>query len=531
MKLNEINLEREEEEEEEEENEEKENVEQKAKNVTKQKKEKKEKEENEDNEENENEENEKNEENENEENEKNEENENEENEKNEEKENEENEYEEKEEEENDNNKNKMINSEEGASKEGKKQFKKKSFICIIIPIILIVGVLLMILIIILSMISNSKKNKSLFSLTNSILGKKNNLYQDELNTLYNFEGKVNVMRFINEKVNNNSNSYSSSSSFSSTSSNSSSSSTSGDIHINLGFCEKNINNVLNHLGSVLYKAEKSNTFLHIHMMNADTLNYDTVLKLKNMIYKINNNTEIIVYNASQALKDFKIREGYTSKFSNDYAKLYAFKVLHKIPKILFLDIENIMVQKDLSELFNKDMNDVYGRGISDYPSLKNPSSSFEWLDKFLFDKSEYINGGVILVNLELCQKDDFYNKAVELNNGQDFYTKTEEPAQDILNILMKRKIEFFHPKFNKINYYENPEDKSDETKWYPWVSEFMKLSEKNNHFYTKQELIEADQDPVIINYSFDKQLNKESKKYREDISFYSNLLKDSSSSS
>ena len=59
----------------------------------------------------------------------------------------------------------------------------------------------------------------------------------------------------------------------------------------------------------------------------------------------------------------------------------------------------------------------------------------------------------------------------------------------------------------------------------------MKLSEKNNHFYTKQELIEADQDPVIINYSFDKQLNKESKKYREDISFYSNLLKDSSSSS
>ena len=43
---------------------------------------------------------------------------------------------------------------------------------------------------------------------------------------------------------------------------------------------------------------------------------------------------------------------------------------------------------------------------------------------------------------------------------------------------MRKKIEFFHPKYNKINYYENPEDKSDETKWYSWVIETLKIGEK-----------------------------------------------------
>lgn len=84
-----------------------------------------------------------------------------------------------------------------------------------------------------------------------------------------------------------------------------------------------------------------------------------------------------------------------------------------------------------------------------------------------------MNGGVVLINLALCQEDGFYDKAIQLNND-DFYTKTEEPAQDILNVLMRKKIEFFHPKYNKINYYENPEDKSDETKWYSWVIETLK---------------------------------------------------------
>ena len=51
-------------------------------------------------------------------------------------------------------------------------------------------------------------------------------------------------------------------------------------------------------------------------MDADTFSCDSLVKLRNMIYKINNNTEIKIYNASPALKDFKIKEDSIKKFGS-----------------------------------------------------------------------------------------------------------------------------------------------------------------------------------------------------------------------
>jgi lipopolysaccharide biosynthesis glycosyltransferase len=335
---------------------------------------------------------------------------------------------------------------------------------------------------------------------------KKNKINDELINAYNTIGEINIIKYFEETINQRSYSIPDTSQFT-------------NIHFNIGFNEKNIDTTIKHIASILYRS-KENSFLHLHMMDADTFTCESLLKLKNMIYKINNKTEIIIYNAAQALKDFKIKDGATEKFSKEYAKLYAFKIIKNVQKIIFLDGDDCMVQKDLSELYNLDMNDIYVRGISEDPSIKNPS---DWLDKYLPDKSHYINGGVLLVNIELCQKEDFYNKAIQLNN-EEFYTKTEDPAQDILNVLMRKKIEFFHPKYNKINFYENNEDKNDENKWYPWVSQTLKLSEKNNHFYSKEELMEADNDPVIIHYAWDAQLNKVIKKYEEDKNTFATLV-------
>jgi hypothetical protein len=356
-----------------------------------------------------------------------------------------------------------------------------------------------------------RKIKSIFSKSNS---NSMDSYDDEdndkigevLKNIYNNIGEINIMKFSDEQIDKKSYSIPDSTNYS-------------HIHINLGFSENNINTVLKHLSSALYHSSKS-TFLHIHMMDADTFHYSSMKKLKNMILKINNNTEIIVYNASQAISKFKIREDSIPKFLKDYAELAAFKLIKNVQKIIFLDTENCMVQKDLTELYNLDLTDIYGRGVPEVPSLKN---QVDWLDKYLFDKSHYMNGGVVLINLALCQEDGFFDKAVQLNNDE-FYTKTEEPAQDILNVLMRKKIEFFNPKYNKINYYEKPEDKSDETKWYSWVIETLKVGEKYNHFYSKEDLIKADEDPFIIHYAWEKQLNKTVKKYEEDKSFYAKLL-------
>ena len=288
-----------------------------------------------------------------------------------------------------------------------------------------------------------------------------------------------------------------------------------NIHISIAFSESNIDEIIKHLSSALDHISTS-SFLHIHMMNADNFTLDSFSKLMNMVHKINNHTEIKVYNARVILEDFKIREDKKPLFNIDYSRLFAFKAIKDVQKLIMLNINTLMIEKDLADLYNLDMNDIYGRGISEVPSIRHPS---DWMDPYLFDKSHFINGDVILVNLELCKRDDFYGKAIELNN-KDFYTKVEDPTQDILNILMRKKIEFFNPKFNKISFYEKPEDKNDESKWYPWVDQTLKYGEKYNHFYTKEDLLSADSDAFIINYLWDKELGKKVEKYEEELEKY-----------
>ena len=412
----------------------------------------------------------------------------------------------------DNHKKKMISKD--SEEENINTLKNKIFYYKIFTITLIIIVILIVLIIILSI----RKGKNKISLLGRTTTNQNNetvevnLNQDKLNTvkselnnIYSNEGEVNIIKFYEEKINQKVYNSPDNTRFKS-------------VHIAIGFNEADIDTVIKHLASAIFHSSPT-TFLHIHMMDADNFSYESLIKLKNLIYKINNNTEIIVYNAAEALKSFLIKEGSTSKVGKEYAKLYAFKQIKNVPIIIFLDAYNCMVQKDLTELYNLDMNDIYGRGISEVPSIKYP---VDWMDNYLYDKSHFINGGVVLVNLELCQKEDFYNKIKELNNNE-FYTKTEEPFQDVINILMRKKIEFFHPKYNKINYYQNPEDKTNEQNWYPWVVETLKQSEKNNHFYTKEDLIAADNDPVIIQYAWDKQLNKVIKKYEDDKEFYGRM--------
>jgi len=424
----------------------------------------------------------------------------------------------------------MIKNEgDESKKENIISLQNKIFYYKIFSIILVVLVLLIVLIIILrksrkkedkltkSLIDkvkeNEESNKTISDNNQNTIetkenkeDEKNNKIINEIKNVYNNNGELNIIKFFEEKINEKTYSLPDNS-------------MKTNVHINIGFSENNIDIIIKHLSSALYHANQS-TFLHIHMMDADTFGYDSLTKLKNMIYKINNNTEVIVYNASRVLKDFSIKEGSSSTFSKEYAKLYAFKVIKNVQKIIFLDADDCMVEKDLSELYNLDMNNIYLRGISEEPSIKY---SDNWLDKYLVDKSHYINGGVVLVNLELSQQEEFYNKAIELNNNE-FYKKTEDPVQDILNVLMRKKIEFFHPKYNKINFYENTEDKNDESKWYSWIKETLKICERNNHFYTKEELIQADNNPVIIHYQYDNKLNKVVKKYEEDKSFYAKLV-------
>ena len=410
----------------------------------------------------------------------------------------------------DNNKRTMIKTKKGSNEKPPKKVKKKISKCSkkFLRILFYIVLLIVLIFFIISVIKRKKILKGNKLLLKSEFNSEANYnkIKNELMNVYNYNGEINVVKFYQENI-------------IQKSYNPRDSTNLKNIHINIGFDEQSIDTVIPHLSSVLHHSADS-TFLHIHMMNANTFSVESLMKLKNMVYKINNNTEILVYNAGQAIKSFNIREEARPRFAKEYAKLYAFKAIKNVQKIIFLDADDCMVFQDLTPLYELDLNDIYGRGVLEIPSIR---FSVDWMEPYLYDKSHYINGGVVLVNLELCQKEDFYSKAIELNNNE-FYKKTEEPTQDIINVLMKRKIEFFHPKFNKINYYEKEEDRNDESKWYPWVIETLKQTEKNNHFYTKDELLDADKNPVIIHYYWEKKLNKEISKYESDKKFYAKLV-------
>ena len=403
----------------------------------------------------------------------------------------------------------------------KKQFKKtegyKNFLSkaslskpikLLIAIIIIFICILIVVNIIIAIVKKFKRSSSgqndEIKLINKMDKNKFNKLKDDLSLAFASNGEINLNKLYEENINEKS--YTEPDSGLT------------NIHISIAFSESNIDEIIKHLSSALDHISTS-SFLHIHMMNADNFTLDSFSKLMNMIHKINNHTEIKVYNARVILEDFKIREDKKPLFNIDYSRLFAFKAIKDVQKLIMLNINTLMIEKDLADLYNLDMNDIYGRGISEVPSIRHPS---DWMDPYLFDKSHFINGDVILVNLELCKRDDFYGKAIELNN-KDFYTKVEDPTQDILNVLMRKKIEFFNPKFNKISFYEKPEDKNDESKWYPWVEQTLKYGEKYNHFYTKEDLLSADSDAFIINYLWDKELGKKVEKYEEELEKYSKI--------
>ena len=163
-----------------------------------------------------------------------------------------------------------------------------------------------------------------------------------------------------------------------------------NIHISASLSENRIQDVIIHLTSAIQKMSSS-SFLHIHLMNTDNFTLETFSKLMSMVHKTNNNTEIIVYNAQQSKSDFKVREDKAELFKKEYARLYALKAVKQTQKLIMLNIDNVMVEKDLSELYEIDLNDIYVRGVPEVPGLKY---KIEWMDNYLYDKSDYKNGDV-----------------------------------------------------------------------------------------------------------------------------------------
>ena len=147
----------------------------------------------------------------------------------------------------------------------------------------------------------------------------------------------------------------------------------------------------------------------------------------------------------------------------------------EMSKCIYLDVD-ICVNKDLSELFNIDMNNNYIAGV--VAAGYYFSEKYNCLRLNLTSMKQYVNAGMLVLNLNQIRKDNMTRKFIELSKRN-----YDSQDQDVLNVACYGKIITLPPKFNAMVF---------------------RLKENNpllRDLYKEEDIIEANIEPYIIHYA------------------------------
>lgn len=240
------------------------------------------------------------------------------------------------------------------------------------------------------------------------------------------------------------------------------------------------------------------TITSIMENSKSTTKYDYYIMLSGEVSKENKQKLISIQehykNCSINLIDMK--DAFKNAYISHHIKVPAYyrlslpSLLPNIDKILYLDVD-IIVNKDLFELYKTNINNYYLAGIKNPHGYLCKDSNFDYA-KFLGIDSidQYINSGVTLFNLKKMREDNLEQKFI------DFITAKQKAGeaiplhdQDTLNAVCYNHIYHLPCKYNLMLHYavKSVED-FDNNKW---------LSQ----CYNRDEWLEAFNDPVIIHYS------------------------------
>ena len=272
--------------------------------------------------------------------------------------------------------------------------------------------------------------------------------------------------------------------------------------------------------SILKTANK-NTYIHIHIIASKGFEYEIMKKLNSLKEKINKNAEFIFYDGSKAEDDFGSQIKDELFGVGEYAKLLGpVLVDKKIDRLLALDAGDLLVQKDLLELYNYPLDDYLIRGSFDPYTPCYP----DWNTFFL--KEGYLNAGVYLYNLKKWREMDIYNDILKFYKYLEYKDKLKTPHQDIINwFLPSASVGIFPARYN-LQEYIDVKNKSDEQKG-------SSLYNMNCSYYynKKEEIIKEAKNIVIWHYTKSKIhkgegapfLTKQWKKYAKMTGFYEEI--------
>jgi lipopolysaccharide biosynthesis glycosyltransferase len=157
--------------------------------------------------------------------------------------------------------------------------------------------------------------------------------------------------------------------------------------------------------------------------------YDEQKEIINKICKEHINCNISFLLLTKEFKEFT-PIGIINRTTAIFYRLILQNLLPNEKKILYFDCDTL-IYKDLSEIYNLNITDKYYIGQFESKPL----------EKYGKNLSNFINSGVMLINLENLRKDNIFKKIYQFlrdNNRTLFFLD-----QDAINVVCNKKIGFF----------------------------------------------------------------------------------------
>ena len=193
------------------------------------------------------------------------------------------------------------------------------------------------------------------------------------------------------------------------------------------------------IASILYNLDQ-NEIVNFFILDGGISEYNKI-KINNLKKIKNFNIEYIVVDKSKFEKIVSSSQAHISNETN-----YRFIISSLKPdldKCLFLDAD-LIIDKDITELYNTDIDDYYMAAVADQAALDNTFSCTYKLN--LPENYRYVNTGVILVNLKKWREDNIETKLFE--NVFKYSNVLMFPDQDTLNITLNSKVKYLSHVYN-----------------------------------------------------------------------------------
>ena len=234
-------------------------------------------------------------------------------------------------------------------------------------------------------------------------------------------------------------------------------------------------------------SQKQSTKIKFHLGVVLYFKDTDMLKIYSLRDKIREDVEFNFYNAKKVEIDLK---DLNSKGPGDAAKLLLPQLLpDEIEKLLIFDAGDLLVLRDLSELYNWDMKGYLYTGVPGKGTNK-----YALISKKFFDI--YINVGSFLIDVKKVKSENIYEKFVKYKNVY----RSHIAVQDLLNDIAYGRIGYYPLKFGLLSPFIN--DKNSDIGDYKKELSFVNNIKYKNIFTfipkNANELFKLSYNPYVI---------------------------------